>query len=251
MPPNSDLINRFQMSQTMAAFAKGQLMQFDLTSTSQLLPALATCVAQAQIGSPSAVNIRIPGNASSPVVRRTLESATQSELPQVTSLKMTQPSADAQIEAIELASNFILKTRLQDPRVLSRSETPVELTSFGAVWKSDEAIGGVKIIIPEGDVNGIDVAAAVVAGDAKECKGKFASGRSSELVDSDVVFRGFALCEDAAGSRSAQYFIVPRKRGGFVIFSVVSDMKSEPSKNVVQNEKLADFQRAALITASQ
>jgi hypothetical protein len=245
------------MSQTMAAFAKGQLIQFDLTSTSQLLPALATCVAQAQIGSPSAVNIRIPGNAASPVARGTLKSATQSELPQASSLKMTQPqvdtmpSADARIEAIELASNFILKTRLQNPRVLSRSETPVELASFGAVWKSDEAIGGVKIIIPEGDANGIDVAAAVAAGDVRECKGKFASGRSSELVDSDVVFRGFALCEDSAGARSAQYFIVPRKRGGFVMFSVVSDLKSEPSKNVVRDEQLVDFQKAALITAIQ
>ena len=67
MPLNSDLSNRFQMSQTMAAFAKGQLIQFDLTSTSQLLPALATCVAQALVGSPSAVNIRIPGSAAPPL----------------------------------------------------------------------------------------------------------------------------------------------------------------------------------------
>ena len=29
----------------------------------------------------------------------------------------------------------------------------------------------------------------VVANDAKDCKGKFASGRMSEVVDSDVIFR--------------------------------------------------------------
>jgi hypothetical protein len=37
--------------------------------------------------------------------------------------------------------------------------------------------------------------------DSQDCKGKFASGRTSELVDSDVVFRGFSSCGDSDGSR--------------------------------------------------
>ena len=44
-------------------------------------------------------------------------------------------------------------------------------------------------------MKGIDVTAAIVAGDAKDCGGKFASGRMSELVDSEVVFRGFSSCQ--------------------------------------------------------
>ena len=52
-----------------------------------------------------------------------------------------------------------------------------------------------RIIPAQGETKEIDVAAAVVAADAKECKGKFISGRNSELVDSDVVFRGVATCE--------------------------------------------------------
>jgi hypothetical protein len=75
-------------------------------------------------------------DAAPPVARNTLKSAPQSEVPQGSSLKTTQPQTDTmpstvvRIEAMELASNFILKTRL-DPRVLSRSEIPVELASFG------------------------------------------------------------------------------------------------------------------------
>ena len=64
--------------------------------------------------------------------------------------------------------------------------------------------------------------------DSKECKGKFASGRISELIDSDVVFRGYAVCDDSYGPRTAEYLIVPRRKGGgFVIFSVVSNIKTE------------------------
>jgi hypothetical protein len=74
----------------------------------------------------------------------------------------------------------------------------VEIASNGAAWRSDEAAGFVRIVPPQNNVT-----------DAKDCKGKFASGRMSEPVDSEVVFRGFASCEDSDGMRVAEYFIVP------------------------------------------
>ncbi len=87
----------------------------------------------------------------------------------------------------------------------------------------------------------------MVASDARDCKGKFAAGRASELVDSDVVFRGFSSCEDSERPRISQYFIVSRKKGGFVLFSVVSNMKTEEAKTVAKDERLADFRKAALV----
>jgi hypothetical protein len=185
-------------------------------------------------------------------VRVAAPNPTQS-VPVVSSLTANPPpsaSPELQIEAIELASNFILKTSLQNPRVLNRSETPIELAAYGAAWKSDEATGSVRIIPAQGETKGIDVAAAVVAADAKECKGKFISGRNSELVDSDVVFRGVATCEDSGGTRVSQYFIVPRKKGGFVMFSVLSAMKTEQAKTITKEERLADFRKAALVAVS-
>jgi NAD(P)-dependent dehydrogenase (short-subunit alcohol dehydrogenase family) len=40
-------------------------------------------------------------------------------------------------------------------RALAR--TPAEFASFGAAWKSDEAVGAVKIIPPDPTIKGIDV----------------------------------------------------------------------------------------------
>jgi S1-C subfamily serine protease len=44
MPANSSLIAQFRKAKVMTAFAQGQLFQFDLTNTAQLLPSLVNCV---------------------------------------------------------------------------------------------------------------------------------------------------------------------------------------------------------------
>ncbi|MGI8724738.1 MAG: hypothetical protein ACR2J1_05180 [Methyloceanibacter sp.] len=234
MPDNSKLINSFRRAYVMNALAKGRLYEFNLTTTSQLIPALASCV-------------------SSNVNTAAVQPINEPE-PNVSSLKpgespTSELSPELQIEAIQLATNFMLKSRLPNPRVLARGETPVEFASFGAAWTSDEAVGAVKIIPADPSIKGIDVASAVAGADAKECKGKFASGRVSELVDSEVVFRGFSSCEDTDGSRSAQFFVVPRKQGGFIIFSIAS-MQGMPSGEITKEENLVGFQKAAL-SASQ
>jgi hypothetical protein len=241
MPINSELIAAFRSAHGMAAFAKGQLYQFELKDTSRLLPALTTCVAQAKRGvntvgkiEPEAVTKRVaPVSSLSPNSTEAI------------------PSPELQIEAVQLASNFIIRANLHNPRVLSRADTPVEFASFGAAWKADEGQGAVKIIAPNGNVKGIDVAAAVAAGDSKACGGKFASGRVSELVDSDVVFRGFASCEDSNGTRVAEYFIVPRQKGGFIMFSVVVNGKSGQSPALTQTENLTTLRKAALVSAGE
>ena len=93
--------------------------------------------------------------------------------------------------------------------------------------------------------------AAVIASDAKDCKGEFASARKSTLIDSDVVFEGMVTCKDSDGSRLSHYFIVPRAKGGFVLFSLVSNLKSELAQTVVKEEKLVDFRKAALVVGGR
>jgi hypothetical protein len=44
-----------------------------------------------------------------------------------------------QIEALELVSNFVVKSGLRSPKVLSRSETLVDIATFGAAWRSSSA----------------------------------------------------------------------------------------------------------------
>jgi hypothetical protein len=238
MPDNSALINAFRRSLTMLAFAKGQQFVFNLASTSALLPVLVNCVQKANAN----------GLASDPMTKAPIASNAGSSLKPETN---SPQSAELQVEAVELASNFLMKTQLRNAKIVSRSETPVELASYGAAWKSEEANGFVRIIPTGPDVKGLDVTATIVGNDAKACKGKFASARMSELVDSDVVFRGMATCEDSDGTRIAEYFIVPRRKGGFVMFSVQSNPSATPDANVTKDETLASFRKAALVAVSQ
>jgi hypothetical protein len=244
MPSNSALITQFRKAAMMSAVAKGRLFQFNLTGTGQLMPSLANCVATVKAkGVANAGDFTVAPAPKTAAAPPATGGSLKAEPP--------QPSAaDIQIEAIGLASNFILKTSLRNPRVLSRAETPPELAN-GAAWKSDEASGFVRIIPPQPNLKGLDVTAAVIAADAKDCKGKFASARKSELIDSDVVFHGMVSCEDSDGARLANYFIVPRPKGGFVMFSVMSSMKNEQAQGITKEEQVGGFRKAAVVAVSQ
>ncbi len=247
MPADSALIAQFRKAKAMTAFTQGQLFQFKLDQTAVLLPTLANCVAvvrQQGIANAGDFSVKLAPRPVAGTVAPAVGGSLKADAPR-------NASPEMQIEAIELASNFILKTTLRNPRVLSRAETPIAVATSGAAWRSDEAMGFVTIVPPAAGLKGLDVAAAVVANDAKNCGAKFASGRTSELVDSDVVFRGFSSCDDSAGASLSQYFIVSRKKGGFVLFSVVSNMKTDEAKTVAKEEKLADFRKAAWVVVNQ
>jgi hypothetical protein len=248
MPDTSELIKNFRVARTMSAFAQGNLFQFNLDGTSVLLPALVTCVKTINSGGlAAAMDFTAPNLAA--------KTARQSASPPTTtsSLQPNTPqegSAEYQLEAMQIASNFILKASLNHPALLSRAETPVSVASTGAAWKADDATGFVRIIPPQSNVSGLDVAAAIVGNDAKECKGKFASARNSELIDSEVVFRGMSSCEDSARSVMAEYFIFPRKAGGFIMFSVLIPTKTigQTTQGPQRDELNAGFRKAAYVS---
>jgi len=245
MPLNSTLINAFRKSRGMVAYTLGRQIPFQLPNTAVLLPTLVNCVKQIkENGLAAAGDFTIHATPKTAQVATNAGSTLKPETNQPQSMEY-------QVEAVQLASNFLIKAQLQNAHIVDRSEMSAELASYGAAWKSEEATGFVRIIPTSADVKGLDVAATVVANDAKACKGKFASGRMSELVDSEVVFRGLATCEDSDGSRMAQYFILPRKKGGFILFSVQSNMKTEQARDVTKEERLAGFRKAALVAVSQ
>ncbi len=130
MPLNSALIAAFRNARQMQAFAQGQVFGFNLNDTSRLLPALVECVARAKTGLQNVG--AIAPHPPLPQVRSALSSAPPAET-------STQPqgSPALEIEAIQLATNFILHASLHNPHVLGPSETPVQFASFGAAWKAD------------------------------------------------------------------------------------------------------------------
>jgi hypothetical protein len=60
-----------------------------------------------------------------------------------------------------------------------------------------------------------------------------------------------ATCEDSDGTRVAEYFIVPRCKGGCVMFSVQSNSKTVQESDFTSGENLAGFRKAALTAVSQ
>ena len=83
------------------------------------------------------------------------------------------------------------------------------------------AAGAVKIIAPGPDVSGIGIASDLIAVDPRMCRGNFASVRSRADIDNAVVFSAVLSCTESSQQRSAEYFITPRGKGGFVVFAVV------------------------------
>jgi hypothetical protein len=121
---------------------------------------------------------------------------------------------------------------------------PAALASFTAVWRSDDAAGAVKIISPSRDVTGASIASDLISVDPKLCKGNFGAARSSEVVDGAVVFRAALSCVEGEDDRTAQYFVAPRQRGGFLIFAVIGNSAAgESAPNRLKPDLLG---RAAL-----
>jgi hypothetical protein len=247
MPDTSDLIKSFRAAKTMSAFAEGRLFQFNLDGTSALLPVLVNCVRTIDSrGIAAAGDFAAPDLAAKPARQLAPPTAASSLQPGIAQ----EGSAEYQLEAMQIATNFKLRASLDHPALLSRAETPVSVASAGAAWRADNATGFVRIIPPQPNVSGLDIAAAIVGNDAKECKGKFASARNSELLDSEVVFRGMSSCEDSEHSAIAEYFIFPRKAGGFIMFSVLTptNISGQQKQGPEREEVNAGFRKAAYVS---
>jgi hypothetical protein len=221
MPDNSALIQAFRVASEMNMKILGKSFDFYLTKTSAMIPELAGCVRR---------NVTV---AAAPV-----------QQPATGVLPKQGNDTGLQSEAVTLATNFLLAAQLQNARMLRPDEAP-NVGPLAVAWRAADASGRVQIIAPREGIKGIDVAADIAASDAKACGGKFASGRTAELVDSDVLFRAFSTCDDSEGLRYAEYYVVPRKRGGFAVFAVGSQGSNVGSSGPVETKRTV-FQKAAI-----
>lgn len=233
MPDNSRLINTFRFALQMSATAQGQSFLFNLTATSKLMVQLADCV-RTSLALETGRSPGMPAGAAGLHPQPAMPNHTQETI----------------LEETQLATNFLLAAQLPKAHLLGRNEIPVQLASYGAVWKADDAIGAVKIYLPQAGLIGLDLASQIIAGDAQSCRGKFASARYSELIDNDVVFRAVTSCSDSEHETEAQYFIAPRSGGGFVGFSVLAATASE-RQSVSSDQKVDVFKKAALIAVAK
>jgi hypothetical protein len=211
MPSNSTVLNSFRGATEMVATAEGRNYTFRLDGTSRLMVAIADCV---RAGAVAQTNATPKGT-----------------------------TTDLALEEMQLATNFILASRLPNAKVLSRSEAPANLAAFGTTWRSDAGFGAVKIMPAKEGQTGPDIASEVISADAQACKGKFASARSSELVDNDVVTQATTGCVDAQGDREVGYFIVPWHKTSFALFGII---RGAPATDQNVGAEDDTFRKAAL-----
>ena len=138
---------------------------------------------------------------------------------------MRSPATPTDFEEVRLAQDFFTAAQLPNARIVV-TDKPAALSSFAAVWRSDNAAGAVKIIPPGPDVSGLAIASNLIAVDPKMCSGDFTSARSSSQIDNGVVYSATLSCTEQNEERTARYFITPRPRGGFVVFAVVGASKA-------------------------
>jgi len=167
-------------------------------------------------------------------------------LPQTT--QPPQPATATALEEVRLARDFFTTAQLPNARLVV-TDKPAALASFTAVWRSDNAAGAVEIIPPGPDVSGIGIASNLIAVDPQLCKGNFTTARSSADVGSNVVFSAVLSCTESNEQRSAQYFITPRRQGGFVVFAVVGS--SAAGSTAGSDQQTIDLFRRAAVRAAE
>lgn len=139
-----------------------------------------------------------------------------------------------------------MKARLPNARLVFADKPPA-LAGFAAVWQADDVAGAVKIIPPGPEVSAIAIASNLIAVDPQMCKGHFTAARSATNFDNSVVFNAVLSCTEANERRTTQYFIAPRRKGGFVVFALIASSPVGDSAHSTQQD--ADVLSKAVVAA--
>ncbi|MEZ0281854.1 hypothetical protein, partial [Methyloceanibacter sp.] len=119
-------------------------------------------------------------------------------------------------EAEAFASDLLASAGISDYEMADPSKTP--MPSFDVVWTYENGIVAALVGYKEMRAVDLDVAAnAVMADDAKNCTGDFASGRKiSEPAKLVSVKRLFTSCRSAGKSVEIHYTLVKTKSGHLI-----------------------------------
>ena len=185
MPMQSTLISSFRGAYQMQVLAVEEAFLFNLDGTSRLMAELAQCVSTQLTIERGDLP---PGYVAAPFKSQAPHDPPTPSQPSAGTLERT---------ATRIASNLLLPAKLPNARLLSAAETPANIKGHGAAWMSDAGIGAVQIISASAAEDAQLVASALIADDGAACKGDFASGRSSDLVDDRVITKAFTGCKDS------------------------------------------------------
>jgi hypothetical protein len=206
---STELFQRFRQGYQLRVAAAGQVLAFNLTGTSQVLPALLRCV-QANL-QPSG-STTVAANPFAPPTPANTAAPPGSQ---------ARPAA-YRAEAISLAANILGSAGVVGFRILEGD------TGFAdARWQTDRLFGMVRI--EPNEPPGL-ISAEAIGVDAAGCRSKFASG-SIPGTDNDVP-RMFTKCGEGDQGFTVYYFILPRKAGGHYLIGTGASGSDEPARQV-------------------
>lgn len=237
MALTSTLINSFRGAYQMQIQAAGRTFAFNLGGTSRLMVQLDRCV-ETQLaierGEPPPQYAEAPARPLNPTTAPA--PAAQPE------------TASLELEATRIASNLLLQANLPHAHLLTSAETPPQVRGRGAAWMSDDGLGAVEIVSAAVGMDANQVASQLVASDGASCKGDFASGRSSDLLDDKVITKAFTGCKDSGGTRAYRYFIVQAAASDFIVYALTDKGGAPPASGNAPTSD-ARFQAAAVKAA--
>ncbi|KAB2919950.1 MAG: hypothetical protein F9K29_03585 [Hyphomicrobiaceae bacterium] len=139
--------------------------------------------------------------------------------------------SDARAEAAVVVANVLSAAGLPGFRVLTYDETPADLRLHHAVWVSQNLAGSLRIFPRDAAKNVEELASYVMARDAQDCKGVFASGRYPTSPETGAA-RLMTGCSSTNAPVDISYTIAPRAKGGFYLFATMgTGGNAEPVKD--------------------
>jgi hypothetical protein len=116
------------------------------------------------------------------------------------------------------------------------------LSSADVVWQAPGLLGLLRIV-PKGVVAAIDdVAAEILAGDSKSCKGTFASGFTVDDIDGSAK-RMFTACDTSLYTIILRYTVVPAPDGSYYVF-ITTGRKGEQANRESIDRAEVNLRRA-------
>jgi hypothetical protein len=209
---STELFQRFRQGYQLRVAAAGQVLAFNLTGTSQLLPALLRCV-QANLE---------PGGTTTVTANPFAAPAPTNSTSQRSSAGGQERPAAYRAEALSLAANILGSAGIVGFQIAEGDNGFVD-----AAWRASRLFGMVRIEPKEPPAL---ISAGMIAVDAAGCKSRFASG-AIPASHNDVP-RMFTKCGDGDQGYTVFYFILPRKAGGHYLIGTGTSGADEPARQV-------------------
>jgi hypothetical protein len=230
LPDDSQFFQQMRSGQLLYVDAGGQSFQFQLTGTSVILQTLLRCASSA------GVDISPQGQTAQP-----------REAPPATRPTATGGNAEQRLEATQFAANLLAQEQMRGFRLLSSSELrasslPEFFRASDVVWQREGVTGSIRVLAGRAGQGAEELAAALIADDARNCRGEFASGRTAD-TDLPAIRRVQTYCSNQGGRPVVLAYLFLPMRGG-VIYQMSTFANGDRQATTAEDQRLRDAVRA-------